>query len=98
MKAEDRIKIAEFCGYTSQPNEPNGEPVWLSPDGEDPNYLYELPDPENSADDDYLVLEAMRDIKDNLSYFSELCETGDRLKWDYQKGDYARALLRIENE
>lgn len=57
---EDRILLAEARGWTPQTNEPNGEPVWLSPDGEDPCYLFELPDPFTDANEDYAMLEWMR--------------------------------------
>lgn len=75
MTPEERIKVAEFCEI------PGIEGVkrhgfhagWFNP--------------AESADDDYLVLEAMR--KHGYAM---------RISWGarhYQKGDYARALLKV---
>ncbi len=87
---DDRIRLCEAMGWTPQPNEPNGEPVWVGPDDECPCYLYELPDPFHDANDDYAVLEWMRD---NPMFDSYKIYLGNR--WDYQIGDYARAALRV---
>ena len=92
---ESRIKLAEARGWVSQPNEPNGEPVWLSPDGEDPYYLYELPDPFTDANDDYAVLAYFRhEITDPVLYQAfQFSMPDDPI--DYEIGDYARAALKV---
>ena len=100
---ESRIKLAEAMGWVSQPNEPNGEPVWLSPDGEDPYYLYELPDPYTDANDDYSVLVWMREhhkwqeFKPALGKLREesIYWRNSQFTWMYQIGDYARAALKV---
>lgn len=99
----DRIKLCEAMGWIPQPNEPNGEPVWLKgPDGEDPYYLYELPDPFTDANDDYAVLEWMRSVRDECNPIPDdpgwkqwlLFLSADQFNGlNYQIGDYARAAL-----
>ena len=101
----DRIKLAEAMGYKPYPDADT--PCWWSPDGltihpltDEFPHLPPLPDPEHDANDDYAVLEWMREkglqdantwtkFVDTLNDFPEM-----GLKVAYQIGDYARAALR----
>ena len=98
IEMNDRIKLAEAVGWTTRPNEPNGEPVWFGPvdEGDGPYYLYELPDPFTDANDDYAVLEWARNEGAViwLDFSANLQEVGQEYSAAYGIGDYARAALK----
>lgn len=87
MTPEERIKVAEFLGWTECFIGSDGDCYGVTPIGPEVRPCTKLPNPTESADDDYLVLEAMR--KHGYAM---------RISWGarhYQKGDYARALLKV---
>lgn len=82
-KTVDMTQISETATGWASVDFPNGK-----------NHL--TWDPFTDANDDYAVLEWMRNIKGNLGYFQPLCGT----QFSYQIGDYACAacaVLEIEN-
>ena len=93
----DRIKLAEAMGWTSA-GDPDGNLWWSQQPAKYPeSYCFEtneLPDPFTDANDDYVVLDWMRNHKDFWKFQQEL----DEIQWSYQIGDYARAALKVINE
>ncbi len=99
----DRIKLAEAMGWKPIGKQPVAETVagiaYL------PKWQHDifgkltadhLPDPFTDANDDYAVLEWMRNLESNARYHMTMRLNGI---WDYQIGDYARAALKvIDNE
>ncbi|KKL60018.1 hypothetical protein LCGC14_2209480 [marine sediment metagenome] len=81
----DRIQLAEAIGG----------PIWeayIDP-GKHPECV-DLPDPENDANDDYAVLEWMREH--HRAELRRACnDLGKSYAWNYQIGDYARAALKM---
>ena len=111
----DRIKLAEAMGWKPRPPSETqyDSYTWASPYWKDGKQLaeypragysfcfeWQLPDPENDANDDYAVLEWMRKPdKDgcwtgpNADDFIKLIDNGH--PEDYKIGDYARAALKV---
>ena len=90
----DRIKLAEAMGWTM--DAPSKESIYP---WQHVNYTSRVrcPDPFTDANDDYAVLEWLRD-KDNKPWqymLSQLDYGNHRYKWDYKIGDYARAALKV---
>ena len=84
---KDRIKLAEAMGWT--PNRTNEK--WTDPaTGTSGNRLLDLPDPFTDANDDYAVLEWMRE---NLT-ITQRYKFLDENVQNYRIGDYARAALK----
>ena len=89
---KDRIKLAEVMGWKS-----HGAGYWSKPGcglplhSRDAKLLMGPPDPFTDANDDYAVLEWMRN---NGKYWKAFC--GEVKNWyDYKIGDYARAALKV---
>ena len=105
----DRIKLAEAMGWVRKPRalvagKPCGhwkEAHWLHPNGKEVNDA-NFPDPFTDANDDYAVLEWMRDgdqnrfglFKDEMHQDNPTTDNGFYV-WNYQIGDYARAALKV---
>ncbi|KKM21792.1 hypothetical protein LCGC14_1631830 [marine sediment metagenome] len=108
-----RIRLAEARGWVKVtenrwvPADCKGKGP-LDWDDRDAKYAFELPDPENDANDDYAVLESMRKrpIGDRAAFDFALVELVDNRKeitkasiWmvgrGYEIGDYARARLKL---
>ncbi len=94
----DRIKLAKAMFPDLFVSE-----KWLSErqaDGSRGPNIKRLPDPENDANDDYAVLEWMRNTSDKWSEFESALtlHAGDPFVWCYQIGDYARAALKVLGE
>jgi len=98
----DRIKLAEAMGWKKACYAGHGV-CWKSPHGE----VYRLapdslPDPFTDANDDYAVLEWMRNpegdgkFHPNWSYFCDILE--ENMTYDYDIGDFARAALKVLDE
>ena len=96
----DRIKLAEAMGWASA-GDPDGNVWWSAPPTKYPeSYCFdtdELPDPFTDANDDYAVLEWMRNnatwvVGDETDKFFDQLEWGT---WEYEIGDYARAALKV---
>ena len=85
---EKRIKLAEAMGWTSW------NARWLTPDHKT---ITDLPDPFTDANDDYAVLEWMREqatwVVGDVS--DQFCDQLEWNCWEYQIGDYARAALKV---
>ncbi len=89
---EDRIKLAEWMGWTKWDHK------WLSPDHKT---ITDLPNPFTDANDDYAVLELMRAIEaegldrdmKHMDFAAQLPDS-----YDYQIGDYAQAALKVLND
>ena len=96
----DRIKLAEAMGwvreddYDNSPFWVNGHRMGYAPDSQWTKDL-EIPDPFTDANDDYAVLEWMRNAPNSGPYFDALIPYGSA--WQYQIGDYARAALKVLN-
>ena len=96
---EDRIKLAEAMGWfpTSIYTSPSGErdvTSWRSPSGKSNQKVRDLPDPFTDANDDYAVLEWMRDNY-HSSVIRKALEPFQMEIWSYGVGDYARAALAV---
>ena len=103
MNDKDRIRLAEAMGYvtTRQTKEWHGD-RWegRTPDGE---ATWRLPDPFTDANDDYAVLEWMRDDSRRMEfprYVGALSDVMDKRlaashAANYQIGNYARAALKV---
>ena len=98
----DRIKLAEAMGWLKA----TSLDIWYRPEDqkrEGKNYNNgELPDPLTDANDDYAVLEWMRQnlIKDkvlpiNVAAYKFYSDINDAHATDYEVGDYARAALKV---
>ncbi len=98
----DRIKLAEAMGWI---HETGGGRDWYHPsDNRSRCFANQLPDPETDANDDYAVLEWMRDFADADEPKLLRAERAlNQLQADamrdwalgYEIGDYARAALRV---
>ena len=91
----DRIKLAEAMGWTlaAHPRDKKFQ-CWIDPlHGNGTRAEHELPDPFTDANDDYAVLEWIRE--QHFVSFAEyyLCMVSEE-RTDYQIGDYARAALK----
>jgi len=112
---DDRIKLAEAMGWKHTAPSEGGitdKKLWhweiRDPDKRIAWYPHELPDPENDANDDYAVLEWMRQTyehnsKERMLFGIYLAEqfgvTKEKLNFlNYQIGDYARAALKVINQ
>ena len=100
----DRIKLATAMGWKSGRTDTvavMGRPIshtrWIDPDGND---RAQCPDPFTDANDDYAVLEWMRNTSDSWSKFESALtlHAGDPFVWCYKIGDYARAALKVIND
>ena len=106
----DRIKLAEVMGWTRMVAHPtigsdniaiDNDPYWIPPETDEepkPNYgdLEELPDPFTDANDDYAVLEWMRNSE--LPIYTKMIsalECPPKSRRYYLVGDYARAALKV---
>ena len=98
----DRIKLAEAMGWESYQDCVTGATmVWLPPgeDADDPEAYRETPpNPEHDANDDYAILEKMREQgperwEQFKAYFiNTRCDWNI---WNYEKGLFARAALKV---
>jgi len=94
---KDRIKLAEAMGWVLQKGV--NQSLWIPPENYNGARIYQLPDPENDANDDYAVLEwakkqdeefwgkfcvALTDVVGNYAYL-----------WEYHVGYFASAVLRV---
>ena len=108
MNDKDRIKLAEAMGWkrvtTREDFERGQPPRWQDPEtGTKGNFFPNLPDPEHDANDDYAVLEWMRDDSRRMGfprYVGALSDVMDNRianshSANYQIGDYARAALKV---
>ena len=95
----DRIKLAEAMGWEWKPypedtmgelTSPRGQVVYCT----GAQRKYHIPDPFTDANDDYAVLEWIRE--QHFVSFAEyyLCMVSEE-RTDYQIGDYARAALKV---
>ena len=102
MKLTDqqiRIKLAEAMGW----HKATSLDIWCRPEDVDrkgKNYNNgELPDPLNDANDDYAVLEWMRDqppiMKDGYLHLPYCDAMDDALAYEYEVGNNARAALKV---
>lgn len=99
----DRIKLAEAMGWERTPCEcvdAGQQWGWESPDKKLFRKADELPDPLTDANDDYAVLEWMRDqtVKFRNLFQAALQNPHAPNVWSaslYQIGDYARAALKV---
>lgn len=86
MNDTDRVRLAEAMGYTHDEwgNQVDGKRVFHF-------------QPENDANDDYAVLEWMREYHDenDCSAADSSFELTEKMLCDYQIGDYARAALKV---
>ena len=111
----DRIKLAEAMGYEFEPYSDGtrchdgvvATHRMILPDGGGQIYHGDtladhLPDPFTSADDDYAVLEWMRQnidaenplpLNTKVWKFAELIN--EMITFDYQIGDFARAAIKV---
>jgi len=94
MNTEDRIKLAKAMGWT-RIKYPTAKIPWRKNDMWQPPHMRSVryknpPDPFTDANDDYAVLEWMRNC-------SEIKDTAVNWKsqFTYQIGDYARAALKV---
>ncbi len=110
LAMNDRILLAEFCGYVpTYDNKAGLREEWYAPDGRIVT-LDQLPDPETDANDDYAVLEKMREQKRDMfaNFYWSLQKAAKNRDYanpgarrfamaatQYQIGDYARAALKI---
>jgi len=95
----DRIKLAEAMGWTWET--PGGDelPRWCRPDGSHASPITVCREkvsppafnPFTDANDDYAVLEWMRNGDHSLFVALQL----DLTQAEYQIGDYARAALKV---
>ena len=102
MTDDDRILLAEAMGWTNicmkyVAMEDKSYPFGCAPGNVNDKHLKEqIPDPFNSANDDYAVLEWMRDpnnvTEDQWRRFKDAME---RKMYSYMLGDYARARLKV---
>ena len=104
-----RIRLAEARGWvpTSICTSPSGVrdvTRWRSPSGKPNQTIKDLPDPFTDANDDYAVLEWMREshlwqeFKATLHGLrcNEKAEWRSGMyTWSYEVGDYARAALKV---
>ncbi len=95
----DRIKLAEAMGWTLKRQvrrgfggQPIERKVWHNPEGVTYQGI-KLPDPEDDANDDYAVLEWMRDAKWSMCNDRSFYYLG-KLQSEYKIGNYARAALK----
>jgi len=88
MTDQDRIRLAEAMGWVRI--DEGG--LWENSKGFGRELEQNLPDPFTDANDDYAVLEWMRNQKNNAGYWGLLEGVG---RWQYQIGDYARAALKV---
>lgn len=106
MSDQDRIKLAKAMGWEyEKPYGTNAGPlfgklpagggVWTRSDGSFTNRF----DPFTDANDDYAVLEWMRNMakgspeKYRLDFYAHSMRGS--MCWNYQIGDYARAALKV---
>ncbi len=102
----DRIKLAEAMGWTPLDGKLDG---WWMPPGaklDDHPFIInrvsenDLPDPETDANDDYEVLEWMRQRKEDLANpdwsgkFGIFAKSLKHASW-YEIGDYAKAAALV---
>ncbi len=85
MTNADRIKLAAAMGGAKWD-------AYINP-GEHPECV-ELPDPFTDANDDYAVLEWMRNDAPQDAHIAFVCDV-DFTALNYQIGDYARAALKV---
>ena len=86
----DRIKLAEAMGWTTR-DEGN---LWADPDPSNLSLRDAPPDPFTDANDDYAVLEWMREQK-KWNQWHDFCDECPTYSFMYQIGDYARAALKV---
>ena len=102
----DRIKLAEAMGWVYAPvvQDNLSEHIlrrksflWEHPDHEMKRHTYNLPDPENDANDDYAVLEWAIKNLDPDAYFEALTEVVGSYAYlhEYRIGCFARAALKV---
>ena len=89
---KDRIKLAEAMGWWIK-----ADINWISPEGHNHK---EPPDPSTNANDDYAVLEWVRENwcgkdKDKWMLFNKHCQGYSVF---YKIGDYAQAALKVLND
>ena len=99
----DRIKLAEAMGWepTSIYTSASGKrdvTRWRSPSGKPNREVRHLPDPEHDANDDYTVLEWMREKYDPEIVAVAFEHIGCGHAWAYEIGIYAEAALAIIND
>ena len=84
MLQRDRIRLAKFVGWKFDGL------IWHGKGSTWDSLIF---DPETDTNDDYAVLEQLRKTitADMMDKFTLLEITG----WNYQKGDYARAALKV---
>ncbi len=85
MADQDRIRLVKAMNRNQGPLSKMYENIINEP----------IFDPFTDANADYAVLEWMRN-KDDFSAFADQLRHRDRI--DYEKGDYARAALKVLND
>ena len=100
----DRIKLAEAMGWKRNGHD-FGDNTWTKDNvvafapGSRRDHYDEIPDPFTDANDDYAVLEWMRDPEGdgkfhyNWSHFCEILE--EDMTYNHTIGDFARAALGV---
>jgi len=105
----DQIKLAETMGWTPLDGKLTG---WFLPPGvpetlegiSQRQWRDDLPDPFTDANDDYAVLEWIRnsadeprftDFRDALRAMNYIDSGAHRNSWSYEIGDYARAAISV---
>jgi len=89
---KDRTRLAEAMGWhKAGPTVRAHHVCGWSPKGND-SYGYPLPDPFNDANDDFAVLEWLRNKFADLPSKYGLTT---HMLWHYRIGDYARAALKV---
>ncbi len=103
MKADDRVKLGEAMGLRLRrtlPHKPNSPGCYIH---DKPRRCWRAFDPFTDANDDYAVLEWMREKHHENAVASALLLPGDghgfsAMKQRYYVGDYARAALQVIND
>ena len=103
MTDQRRVQLAEAMGwrncepkgYVNVDGEPTCCPAGEPPPFDAPPYIAALPDPFTDANDDYAVLEWMRELPGDRMPWGFASTTEKYLAWNYKIGDYARAALKV---
>ena len=85
----NRIRVAEAMGWKRDNHSLREVDFWMGPKGQIGEDA--LPDPENDANDDYAVLEWMRDTLTITQLYGWI----DWHAVNYKKGDYYRAAVKV---